>query len=298
MGRRRFEPEHFGAWLKSEFLGDYELSPAQFATAIRVPLERVERVLAGLESIDADLALRLAKLFGGSADGWLRWQQGYELWHAHECAAEEIDTIVPLDPNVRVSVRKDDPLEPELVEELQRRMDDVRDARRWVVVSRIFGDDAPLHEKSLTRMFYNVESGCYSPELRGATAFKRESAAAAVAKAIGERTDVVEVTKQDLEKPLRDEAIDREVRERFFRNTGQGMSEWDIGTYLRDEADMTAYLEAAAEDAAPKLIAAAVGDVMKAMKTQTTVEYLEARGQLGSREAYERAMARVRDVES
>jgi DNA-binding phage protein len=60
------------------------------------------------------------------------------------------------------------------------------------------------------------------------------------------------------------------------------MSDWDVGIYRRGEADMATYLEAASEYGDPESIAAAVADVMQAMKAQTTVEYLEARGELGS----------------
>ena len=58
------------------------------------------------------------------------------------------------------------------------------------------------------------------------------------------------------------------------------MSVWDIGIHLRNEADMTAYLEAAAEDGDCELIAVAVADVMKAMTEKTTAEYLAATGQI------------------
>jgi addiction module HigA family antidote len=282
MRRRRFEPEHMGTKLQAVFLDDYELTPVQFASAIRVPLERVERVLSGLEPFDADLALRMAKLFGGSGDGWLSWQMDYDLWHAHERIVEELDAIVPLDPDTRASVREDEPLEPEFVEELRRRMDDVRDPRRWVVVSRILDEDVPLHEESISRTFYDVESNCYCADLRGATPFKSESVARAVADAIGERQGVVQITTQDLETPRRSDAVDRGVRDCCFRSSGQGMSDRDVGIYLRGESDMATYLEAASEYGDPESIAAAVADVMQAMKAQTTVEYLEARGELGS----------------
>ena len=65
MRSRRFEPQHLGATLQSEFLDDYALTPEDLASAIRVPHERAERVLAGREPVDADMSLRLARLFGG-----------------------------------------------------------------------------------------------------------------------------------------------------------------------------------------------------------------------------------------
>lgn len=281
MRDRRFRPEYLGSHLQADFLDDYELSAEEFAHATRLPLERVQGILAGCEPIDADLALRLAKLFGGSPAGWLSWENGHELWHARERIRAELEVIVPLDPNTRVSLREDEPLEPELIEELRRRIDDIRDSRRWIVVSQILGGDVSLHEESTSRMFYNVESNCYSMSLDGATAFKNREAAEAVAAALGERVHTVEVTTQDLERPRRNDAVDNELRERFFEASGQGMSTWDVGTYLRDASDMAAYLQAASQHGDSKLIATAVADVLKAMAEQTTVAYLRERGELG-----------------
>lgn len=293
MRERRFEPERIGRTLCTQFLDDYELTPEQFATAIGLPLDRVEPILAGRERVDADFALRLARLFGGTADGWMHWQMGWELWRAHELIGDELEAITPLDPDTRVSVRDDEPLEPELVEELRERLADVRDPRRWVVVSTIGDKDVPLHEFSISRMFYNAESNCYATELRGATPFKNQNVAEAVAQAMGERDKVLEVTKQDLEKPHYDASVDRTIRDHFLKSAGHGMSEWDASTYLRDKADMTAYLEAAAENADPQVIAMAIADVMKAMAQQTTVEYLRERGELGDRLTFDDVLGKV-----
>lgn len=281
--------------LQRDFLDDYQLTTEEFAAAIRVSHERAEGVLSGRESIDADLALRLARLFGGSAEGWLNWQRGFELWHAHERVAAELDGIMPLDPGTRLSVLEDEPLDPGLIEELRRRMADHDDPRRWVVVSVIGDEEVPLHEEYLGRMFYNVENGCYSMDLRGATPFKSQVVAESVAMVLGEGKHAIEVTTHDLEVPRFDDAVDRQLRESLLASAGYGMSEFDTGAYLRDKADMMAYLRAATEDGSPETIALAVGDVMKAMTAQTTVEYLEARGALRDRAAYDAAPDKVPD---
>ncbi len=278
--RRRFEPEPAGAMLQSEFLDDYELTVEEFAAAIRLPVERVEHLLAGLEPLDADMALRLARLFGGAADGWLFWQRARDLWCARERIVDELDVITPLNPDTRLSMREDEPLEPELIEELQRRMADVKDPLRWVIVSRILNTDVPLHERDIARMFYSVETNCYTDDLLHATPFKNKKVAEAAAAVLGNRLGIVEITKEDLKKPKHDDDVDRQVRDRFFMSSGQGMSAWDFSTYLRDKADMAAYLEAAAESGDGCVIAVAVADVLKAMTEMTTVEYLRDRGQI------------------
>ncbi len=298
MRSRRFRPAHLGNTLQSQYLDDYQLTAEEFALAIHVPIDRAARLLAGAEPVDADMALRLALLFGGSADAWLHWQSLYELGNARERLGAALNEISPLDPDTRLSVLEDEPLEPQLIEDLRQRLAEVDDPRRWVIESRILGEDVPLHEESLSRMFYNVESDFYSMALLGATAFKCQRVAEAVGSALGKDDGVLEVTKQDLKNSQRDEEADRELRERYFRNIGQGMSTWDISMFLRDEEDMTAYLKAVAEEGDSELIAVAVDDVMKAITAQTTVEYLEARGRLGDRSAFESVMSKVADVPS
>ncbi|MDZ4169504.1 MAG: HigA family addiction module antitoxin [Coriobacteriia bacterium] len=278
--RRRFEPEPAGAMLQTEFLDDYELTAKELAEAIRVPIERVERLLAGVDPLDADLALRLAKLFGGQADGWLYWQRARDLWRAREPIVEDLEAIVPLDPDSRLSVREDEPLEPELVEELKRRMADYDDPRRWVIVSRILDEDVPLYERDIGRSFYDVATGCYTLDLLHATPFKKREIAEATAAVLGDRQHVVEITREDLKKPAHDDEVDREVRDCLLKNSGRGMSAWDAGTYLRDNDDMAAYLEAAAKNGDGGVIAVAVADVLRAMTAKTTVEYLRATGQI------------------
>jgi hypothetical protein len=226
------------------------------------------------------MALRIAKLFGGTADGWLFWQRARDLWRARELILEDLDAITPLDPESRQSVREGEPLEPELIEELKRRLADCADPRRWVIVSRILGEEMPLHERDIARMFYHVETNSYTPDLLHATLFKKKEAAEATAAILGDRQEVVEITPEDLKQPVHDDAVDSQVRGCLFKNSGHGMSEWDVSTYLRDKADMSAYLQAAAEDGDGRLIAAAVTDVLKAMTEKTTVEYLRETGQI------------------
>lgn len=268
MPEQRFEPEHMGRHLQSLYLDDFELTPEQFASAIRLPLDRIEAVLGGEAPIDADLALRLARLFGGSGHGWLYWQMGYELWHARERIAEELEAITPLDPDARLSVREEEPLDPEFVEELREQLADARDPRRWVIMSAFGDEDLPIWEMSVCRTFYDVESDCYATQIDDATAFKSPQVAEALAAHLGDDHTVVEVTVQDLAKPGEDDAVNRGLRDGLVRTGGHGMKVWDVIHYLRDQADMAAYLEAAAEDGDSQLIAVAVADVMRALIRQ------------------------------
>jgi probable addiction module antidote protein len=54
-----------------------------------------------------------------------------------------------------------------------------------------------------------------------------------------------------------------EVRERRVAKTKTG--KWDAAEHLKTDADRAAYLEAALEDGDPSLVAAALGDIARAM---------------------------------
>src|SRR5579864_2469404 len=69
---------HPGEVLKLDLLDEYELSPEQLATAIHVTVETINEVIAGKRGIDADLALRLSRYFGMSAEMWINLQRKYD----------------------------------------------------------------------------------------------------------------------------------------------------------------------------------------------------------------------------
>ena len=71
-------PPHPGAGLKEdiEALG---LSVAEAATGLGVTRQQLYRVIRGQSGISPEMAPRLEKAIGGTADGWLRMQLAYDL---------------------------------------------------------------------------------------------------------------------------------------------------------------------------------------------------------------------------
>jgi antitoxin HigA-1 len=71
-------PPHPGAGLKEdiEALG---LSVAEAAQGLGVTRQQLYRVIRGQSGISPEMALRLEKAIGGTADGWLRMQLDYDL---------------------------------------------------------------------------------------------------------------------------------------------------------------------------------------------------------------------------
>ncbi len=90
----RMFPLHPGELLREEFLVPLRLSSEQLATGLPVPASRVEESIAERGEIDAELALRLARYFGTSADFWMSMQSTYELSKVDDKVAAEILRIV------------------------------------------------------------------------------------------------------------------------------------------------------------------------------------------------------------
>ncbi len=69
--KRTVRPTHPGEMLKEDFLPDYGLSASAFAKAISVSRQTVNELLRERRSISPEMALRLSRLFGNSAEFWL-----------------------------------------------------------------------------------------------------------------------------------------------------------------------------------------------------------------------------------
>lgn len=90
-------PTHPGEMLAEEFLEPLGMSQSELAERIGVPFQRVNRIINRKQSATLDTALRLARLFGTTADFWLNLQRAwdvYELQQSREAA--EIHRIKPL----------------------------------------------------------------------------------------------------------------------------------------------------------------------------------------------------------
>jgi addiction module HigA family antidote len=71
-------PPHPGGLVKDEieFLG---LSVAEAAAGIGVTRQQLYRVIRGENAVSPEMALRLEKAIGSTADMWLRLQMNYDL---------------------------------------------------------------------------------------------------------------------------------------------------------------------------------------------------------------------------
>jgi addiction module HigA family antidote len=92
--RRR--PVHPGEFLREMFLPDYDLSVAQLATALGVSRQSANELLRERRACSAEMALRLSKFFGNSAEFWLNAQRAVDLWDAQQAIKDDLAKIKPV----------------------------------------------------------------------------------------------------------------------------------------------------------------------------------------------------------
>ncbi len=77
-------PPHPGRSIKDACLKPLGLTVTEGATILGVARHTLSRVINGQAGISPDMAIRLEKAFGGSADAWLRMQAAYDLAQARQ----------------------------------------------------------------------------------------------------------------------------------------------------------------------------------------------------------------------
>ena len=75
-------PTHPGAVLREDVLPALEMPQARFAELLGVSRLTVSQLLHEHRALSPDMAMRLEKLLGTSAESWLRMQEAVELWEA------------------------------------------------------------------------------------------------------------------------------------------------------------------------------------------------------------------------
>lgn len=89
-------PVHPGEILREDFLPDYGLTVTGLAEALGVSRQSVNELLRERRAVSPEMALRLSRLFGNSAEFWLNAQRGVDLWEASAALKSEVARIKPL----------------------------------------------------------------------------------------------------------------------------------------------------------------------------------------------------------
>jgi len=89
-------PTHPGEILREDFLPDYGLTVANLASAVGVSRQSINELLLERRALSPEMAIRLGRLFGNSADFWLNAQNAVDLWDAARVLNKTVTRIKPL----------------------------------------------------------------------------------------------------------------------------------------------------------------------------------------------------------
>jgi len=81
-------PPHPGQHIRLEYLEPLGLTVTEAARILGVTRANLSNIVNGRSGISPEMAVRLAKAFGGSAEVWLRLQASYELAQVRRRDAE------------------------------------------------------------------------------------------------------------------------------------------------------------------------------------------------------------------
>lgn len=77
-------PTHPGAILREDVLPGLGITQAKLAELLGVSRLTVSQILNEHRALTADMAMRLEKLLGNSAESWLRMQEAVDLWDSRQ----------------------------------------------------------------------------------------------------------------------------------------------------------------------------------------------------------------------
>ena len=81
---KMYNPPHPGEVLRELCLAPMDLSVTRAAEALGVSRKTLSAILNGRAGISPEMAIRLSKAFGTSAESWLNQQVQFDLWVAEQ----------------------------------------------------------------------------------------------------------------------------------------------------------------------------------------------------------------------
>ena len=89
-------PPHPGEFLREDYIPEFGLSVARLADALGVSKQTVNELVRERRAVSPDMALRLGRLFGTTAQYWLNLQRNVDLWDSLERGRDSIEQVQPL----------------------------------------------------------------------------------------------------------------------------------------------------------------------------------------------------------
>jgi addiction module HigA family antidote len=85
---RMHNPPHPGEIIRDQCLEPLKLSVTDAAKGLGVTRKALSELLNGHAGISPEMAIRLERAFGSTAEAWLRMQLEYDLWQAEQRAGD------------------------------------------------------------------------------------------------------------------------------------------------------------------------------------------------------------------
>jgi addiction module HigA family antidote len=79
-------PPHPGEFIRATYLEPFGISVRTLAANLGVSPSTLARIVSEQSAISPEMALRLSKALGRSAESWLQMQHNYDLWNARKTA--------------------------------------------------------------------------------------------------------------------------------------------------------------------------------------------------------------------
>ncbi|RTE87415.1 addiction module antidote protein, HigA family [Lysobacter sp. N42] len=96
-------PTHPGAMLREDFFPEYNLTVSSAARLLGVSRQSINELVREKRAVSPEMALRLSRLFGNSADVWLNAQRELDLWLAEKAIKDKLEQIETIQSEVTVS---------------------------------------------------------------------------------------------------------------------------------------------------------------------------------------------------
>ena len=90
------KPPHPGEFLREDYLPECGLSVAELAKRLGVSRQSANELVREKRAVSPDMALRLGRLFGTTAQYWLNLQRNVDIWDSLDLNREAIEKVEPL----------------------------------------------------------------------------------------------------------------------------------------------------------------------------------------------------------
>ncbi len=89
------KPTHPGEILNEEFLKPLEISQTELAEAIGTTFRTINELVNAKRNLSSEMAVKLAKYFGTSAELWFNLQNQYDIYMVSKSLNKKLNQIKP-----------------------------------------------------------------------------------------------------------------------------------------------------------------------------------------------------------